>query len=411
MWPLPLRLAFRFAFVFVGLLAVHALVLALWVEKPFVPYWRAWSALVSVLARLLGIHELGDIEGSDAAAAWLQLLLSAAFAVVIAAIWSAVTKRREHARLADHLRTLVRYSLASAMLSYGLDKVFAVQFFFPSPADLVQTFGGSSPFALVWRFMGYSTPYAVFGGVIETAGAIFLLWRRTTMLGALITATAMVNVVMLNLAYDIPVKCFSMQLLALDLYLLIPDGRDLFALFVLGRPMTPAPPRPFPLTPRIERVRPWSKALFIAAILAINGFDLARRAPRGDASPHPELWGSYEVEEQRKDGAVVPLLINDPNVWHQLAFGRNWSPSMVLITADGERHSFALEHDAKSGLIRLDQGKLTFTVHKLDGQRLELEGNWGGGHLVVRFRPHDLSHAQLLTRRPHFIENSGGFWE
>ena len=56
--------------------------------------------------------------------------------------------------------------------------------------------------------MGYSRPYAIFCGLVETVGGLLLFWQRTTTLGALIVAASMANVAMLNFSYDVPVKLF-----------------------------------------------------------------------------------------------------------------------------------------------------------------------------------------------------------
>ncbi len=54
--------------------------------------------------------------------------------------------------------------------------------------------------------MGYSTPYNVFTGLVETVPAMLLFFRRTATLGALLLVAVLANVVMLNLCYDVPVE-------------------------------------------------------------------------------------------------------------------------------------------------------------------------------------------------------------
>ncbi len=72
--------------------------------------------------------------------------------------------------------------------------------------------GDLSPMRLAWLFIGYSVPYEIFGGLLETVSGLLLSFRRTQLLGSLMTLATIGNVVMINFCYDIPVKLFSSQL-------------------------------------------------------------------------------------------------------------------------------------------------------------------------------------------------------
>ena len=122
------------------------------------------------------------------------------------------------------------------ILSYGFFQVLPLQFPEPGPDRLIMSYGDSSPMGLLWRFMGASRPYTVFGGLAEALGGLLLLWRRTTLLGALVAFGLLLNIVMLNFSYDVPVKLFSSLLLGLALFLVWPDVGRLVDLFVRNRP-------------------------------------------------------------------------------------------------------------------------------------------------------------------------------
>src|SRR5262249_52265293 len=109
---------------------------------------------------------------------------------------------------------------------------------FPGPGldRLLQPFGDASPMGLLWTLMGASKLYNVFSGTAEMLGGLLLTLRRTTLLGALVSAAVLVNVVMLNFSYDVPVQLFSLHLLAMSLFLPLPDMRRLADLFLWNRP-------------------------------------------------------------------------------------------------------------------------------------------------------------------------------
>ena len=64
-----------------------------------------------------------------------------------------------------------------------------------------------------------------FAGLAEVLGGVLLLWRRTTMLGALIVFAVMSNVLAMNLSYDVSVKLLAGHLVLMSVILLAPDSQ------------------------------------------------------------------------------------------------------------------------------------------------------------------------------------------
>jgi len=89
---------------------------------------------------------------------------------------------------------------------------------------MLEAIGDQSPMGLLWNFMGASAPYTIFGGLGELIGGLLLTNRRTALLGALISAAVMSQVVMLNFSYDVPVKIYSSELLLTARVLIAPYG-------------------------------------------------------------------------------------------------------------------------------------------------------------------------------------------
>src|SRR6185369_17105359 len=141
-------------------------------------------------------------------------------------------------RLHRHVYTYLRFYVASAMFSYGIQKVIPAQFLPLSLDRLVQTYGSSSPMGLLWTFMGASPAYEMFAGAAELLAGLLLIFRRTALLGALVTIGVMSNVVALNLAFDASIKIYASHLLLMAVFLAAPDARKL-AGFFLRRPSEP----------------------------------------------------------------------------------------------------------------------------------------------------------------------------
>lgn len=89
--------------------------------------------------------------------------------------WQLAARRRGNVEIPGFLiRNLVRYYVASVAFSYGLIKILALQMPFPNLSQLATPLGDFLPMRLSWMFIGYSTPYQVFSGVMET------VFRRET---------------------------------------------------------------------------------------------------------------------------------------------------------------------------------------------------------------------------------------
>jgi hypothetical protein len=171
-----------------------------------------------------------------------RLLLAVVIAAVAAACWTIADRRRPRARWAgDTLRVLLRYSIALGLASYAVAKILPVQFQSPATFTLDQRVGDLTPMTLLWTFMGYSRPYAFFGGVMELAVVLLLCFRRTATLGAVLCIAVMTNVALMNYAYGVPVKLYATLIVVSAAVLVLYDTPRLMALFVNNQTAPPAP--------------------------------------------------------------------------------------------------------------------------------------------------------------------------
>ena len=172
---------------------------------------------------------------------YLVLFCGVMLSAFITIIWSLLDRKRQsYERLLYWLIVVLRYGLALTMINYGMAKIGKTQFPFPSLSKLEAPFGNTSPMGLAWSYMGYSTGYNLFTGIAECLGGFFLFFRRTTLFAALISITVLVNVVAMNIFYDIPVKLFSMHLLLMALIIALPDVQRLIRFLFTQQPVAPA---------------------------------------------------------------------------------------------------------------------------------------------------------------------------
>ena len=248
---------------------------------------------------------------------WVQFAANVAIAVLATVAWTVLDRRSlAYPRLKDGLWIAMRFTLAWTMFSYGINKIFALQFPEPGLQRLLQDYGDSSPMGLMWTFMGASQPYTMFAGWMEAIGGLLLCFRRTQLVGALWTAGVMTNVFVLNLCYDVPVKIYSFHLVAMALVIAAPDVSRLVRLFVLNRPVPRADLRG-PWTNRIlRRTALGVKLAWVGVMIPLMAWEMSEMAALyGPNAPKGEFDGTWEVIEFRRDGVELPPLVTDGARW------------------------------------------------------------------------------------------------
>jgi multidrug transporter EmrE-like cation transporter len=233
---------------------------------------RLWQRLAYGMA---GVDSPSVFTGSgDTFGNYMAQLAILILALVCAVGWQIVDRRSHHsAPLLGWLRVLARYALALALLSYACVKLIPTQFTNLVDSQLTETYGNSSPMRLLWNFMGYSTAYTIFSGCAELLPAILLLFRRTALLGSLIAFGVMLNIVMMNFCYDVPVKLYSLNLLLLAVFLMLPERHRLYGIFVSSAPIGPSTvDLPIWLS---ERSRTISRVLKLAALTIFIGLHVS----------------------------------------------------------------------------------------------------------------------------------------
>jgi hypothetical protein len=296
---------------------------------------------------------------------------------VVALAWSLLVRGPvAYPRAGRWLHLYVRWWLAFALLVYGVAKLYVGQFGELGNRRLLTTIGDASPMDLLWTFMAASRPYEVLTGVLEILPALLLFHRRTALLGAVLAAVVLANVVALNWCYDVPVKLYSTHLLVAALALLLPWRGPLWSLFVANRSCEP----PDLAVVRVAWLRATltvAGALLVAAHLLTLHVEHAAFAA-GQATkdgPKPVLHGVWEVESMKverpsADPAGVPAFgevpPSDATRWRRLVIGsgrRAYAEDLA-----GARIEFDYGEDLAAGVVTLQprtgDGAAKWTVRR-----------------------------------------------
>ncbi|WP_193105791.1 hypothetical protein [Brachybacterium sp. FME24] len=218
------------------------------------------------------------------------------------------------------LHGATRLLLAVMLLFNGVIKLGLWQYGRPDVGQALITLGEMSPMGLLGQMVGFSPLFQVLAGVAEVGAAVALLWRRTVVLGALISAASMTFILVLNLGYDMPAKQLAIVLLAMSLIVLSPWAGRVVA-SIVGDGTLPAPARPQSFrSARVNRIAGVVAPTVGLAVLALTGLSVVATqpstsvddsAPAGvwavafDSTQEQSSWESVALGNVRTDGAAT----------------------------------------------------------------------------------------------------------
>jgi hypothetical protein len=335
----------------------------------------------------------GNSGGSDRTidyyiAAWL-LVASFAIAVSLSVTrgWSAARERRAF----DWLGTYLRLMLACTMMLYGLCKIFPLQFHMAGPRVLTMRVGDLERWEVMWLFMGVSLPYTMLAGLAEIFGGVLLMWKRTSLLGALLLLIVMGNVALMGFCYDVDMKVFACHLVLAILMVIAPDAPRLMR--ALLRTETESRSGAGWLH-RAGRVAPFAIFVLVSAQTLHWAWTLTHAQP----GPHP-LHGIWTVDAD--GGASIT-----PKSVHTVAIQRG---SFTTVDRVHSRKLYKIDPEKQSAdrltLMDATTGQPVGTLRaSAKGQtKLLLAGELAGEPLELALRRSE--DTQLESQRFHWTRD------
>jgi hypothetical protein len=382
-WSFATRLAFRFAFCYFMLYALCCGNATLWEILPFhigehLEDWTSWPFFHG--AQWLGQHlfhltgvgaKLHGTGSGDTILNWIAVGIMLAIAILATIIWTALAELRAptrrslaYPRLFFWFRLTIRLTLGVAMLVYGLSKLFPLQMSPPSLAVLNEPLGNTSPMTMLWTLIGLNPVYEMICGAAECTAGLLILFRRTGLLGELLTAFLATNIVLYNFCYDVPVKLYAAHLLLMSIVLIVPDMPGLFNFFVLHRSCKPIDgwiksARRYGL--RVETIVT-VVVLLLAVVPAVVGLGQGYAHQLANQRHPPALTGEWHLNATTKpfltgDGVPLADIFFEPTgrTMFRSSDGVLWRGGSDL---DDKKHTiqlFCLGHDGPPPVYAMNQ--------------------------------------------------------
>jgi hypothetical protein len=106
-------------------------------------------------------------------------------------------KPRDEANPYPKLLDWLRYFCAFMLYMYGISKLMHLQFNMSSQLAH-QPIGSLNGYQLTWFYFGYSRAYASILGLTQVVGATLFLFRKITLLAAVLMFPVMANILLIN---------------------------------------------------------------------------------------------------------------------------------------------------------------------------------------------------------------------
>lgn len=406
-WNLATRIAFRFFALYFGFYILltqmfNSLVPMSWAPNPEAS-WTVRTVVTWVAANVLGFPPLyqgpsgsGD-KPYDYAFVFTFLVIAAAFT----AIWSIADRRRPaYPGLHKWYRVFLRWGLGATMLVYGTIKAIPTQMPYPSLSRLLEPYGHFSLMGVVWAQIGASPAYQIFIGTMEVICALLLFIPGLTTVGAMLTLITSVQIFVVNMTYDVPVKLFSFHLILMSLMLLAPDMKRLAR--VMFRRGVDAAPEPPLIRNRRGRQAFVAAQLLFGGWLVYSGFSgvMESRRTFGADAPKPALYGIWEIERMTIDGVERAPLTTDYERWRRIVI--QTASQIRFQRMDDTFQTFAATFDEAAGRITFKRGQPPhqtdiggFTFERPSPDRLIVDGTLQNRRLRLESRLVDHTQFQL----------------
>jgi uncharacterized membrane protein YphA (DoxX/SURF4 family) len=343
-WSFFEKLVFRFFFIlFVLLVLSYRNGTLPFMDSFYEIYLKPLNALVLWLGKfLLNGKEVTQPERTGSGDTTFQyfVLLAISIVTILGTIfWSVLDRHRSNYRKLLYLLTvLIRAYVGFMMISYGLMKLFNMQFGDISEYRLKSTYGESSPMGLAWTFFAYSMGYKYFMGFAELVGGLLLLFRRTSSLGAVITFTVTANIMAVNYFFDVPVKIISTILVVMSLFLILKDAKRFLNFFLLNKATEPANLGSFDGKKHPLLITGLKYALIIYLVFPIYK---TYSSYRNQVS----IFGNYHVESYSTNGAIYK---GDSPKWKEINIKYD---SVKVLLADNTSQKYLCNVDPVSKSI------------------------------------------------------------
>ena len=358
---------------------------------------------------ILGITSLEKISNTgsgDTTFDYVKLLFVFLLSLVITIGILLISKKKNYQRWFNGVWIYARYYLGLFLILYGVIKFFDGQFQSLSVGRLERSYGDSSPMGLLWSFMGYSKAYTFFGGLMEFTAGVLLLFRRTTIAGALMAFGVMANVMLLNFCFDVCVKIFSLHLVLVSLFILSPYLTSIYQ-FMFQQKAVQIKIEPLLLEKKWQRT---SSKVIKGLLLVVSSIAIVFMLIESYGSPNNPTYassfnGCYTIQSLVKNNDTIPPMTSDTLRWNKI-FMQNAEGG--FLTMNNNITYYKVNTDTIKKQLVFTSYEDSTKVYQLNYKRMpnktiQLIGKFEKDTVVILCKHKKVEEYQLNNRGFHWI--------
>lgn len=400
-WTSSLKISFRFAFIFITTFIIlfnnGAYPLFSYIVRPIEQgtySFVAWFAK-NVLS-YAGAIEMQSTGSGDTTYAWFTLIFIFIVAIIGGIIWSILDRnKKNYDDIYYWLITFIRYYIAFMLINYGTIKLTHSQMLPPGLNRLMQPLGEFSPMGLAWTYFGYSYGYNIFVGVAEILAGL-LLFRKTIVLGALVTVAVSINIMSTNYFFDVPVKITSTSLLLFSIFILLPYAQSLCDFFIREKPAQILNYK----RPKYDKT--WKNKLLLIvkiSVLAIFGIQqigglLSRHKFIEHYLKKSPLYGIYHIEKENTN-----IL---PSEWQSIVFEHEGYVSV----RDTYYKKIMISPTIDTAEKKISLNNHTFNYKRLENGDIRLTKTMANRIEEIKFIKQKEQDFELMKRKFNWIQDN-----
>ncbi|HYK44362.1 MAG TPA: DoxX family protein [Parafilimonas sp.] len=417
-WHPAKKVLFRFCFLYFVIYCFPFPLDAFEFTKPLAqPFYNFLDWLIPIVAKKFQLNAVPafpmfdklDDSNYGLAFCYLNLIISATVAIV----WTLLNRKRgQYENLYQWLRLYLRFFLAAYLFGYGFVKVFPSQFQAITASRLASTVGDESPMLLAWNFMGYSNVMMRLNGIAEVLAGLLLLFRRTTTIGAILSAGVFSFVVTMDFCFNVPVRMLASHLLIISAFLTLDDSRRLLNIFFLNRPTATTVYAPLIAQPRGRKIF-FAVQTVLAVCILYSGIASALEAQKEYGwNPNPTdvpLYGVYNTTYFIRNSDTIPAIETDSLRWKEMVIdGGNWQRSGIIEFVSGKKLFCDISADTTKKIINIQSKADTSEKYSLNylenGNQILFKGKWEQDSIEALMTKYDLNNYLLHREKFSWIK-------
>lgn len=277
-----------------------------------------------------------------------------------------------------YLYTFCRYFLATMIISYAFAKILGTQFT-TQPSVYDKPVGLLSGFELTWYYFGFSKWYGILIAILQIISSLLLFFRKTTRIGVILFLSFMVNILLVDFAYNIEgAKGMASLLTVMALFVFLSEY-SLFYRYLIEEPAL------FSDDENPKWVNKFRKIKWIYIPLVFIGFFSLLSILKNKYMDKNQFYGTWQNKDNSSEfnrlnfEAMNTFKINTQCNSTKLAGGKyTFTKDIIILKAFAKKNQLAVINDETKDILEPDTTKMITLIegkYKVLGNELVIEIN------------------------------------